>query len=192
MYRWMRNAHLLVGLLSVPMLLMYGLSAIGMAHPTWFSAKPQVREQVVQINPAPAGSDGRALARDLMQQCGLRGVLKAVQPTATGYHLEFGRVGTSYAVDYDRISGEARIRTTTLTFMGMLNRLHHIGTVRSPSLAVNALGALVLLVSVCVVWLAASGIYLWFQFHRERVIGSVLLALSLSYGLTLMILIRFA
>ena len=192
MYRWMRNAHLILGLLCVPMLLMYGISAIQMSHTQWFSLKPQVSERTVRLAPAPEANDGRALARELMEQSGLRGVLKALKPTPGGYHLEIGRVGTSYAVDYDRQTGEATIRTTTLPFMGMLNRIHHLGTVRTPALAVNALGWLVLLVSLCLILLALSGIYLWFQFHQEWVIGAVLLALSLGYGLAFLILIRVA
>jgi hypothetical protein len=192
MYRWMRNAHLVLGLLAVPMLLMYGISAIGMDHHGWFTGKPRVSERAAQLNPAPDRGDARALARALMQQCGLRGVLKSVEPRTDGFRLEIGRVGTSYAIDYNQDTREATIQTTTLTLMGMLNRLHHIGTVRSPSLAVNVLGALVLVVSVCLILLALSGIYLWFQFHRERVIGTVLLALSLAYGLTFIVLIHVA
>ena len=192
MYRWMRNAHLILGLVALPMLLMYGISAIGMSHPAWFSGKRQVNEKVVQFYPSPEKYDGRALARELMQQFGLRGVLQTVEPTPHGYHLQIARVGTSCAIDYNQQTGEAKIRTTTLTFMGMLNRVHHIGTVRSPSQAVNALGVLVFFASVCLILLALSGIYLWFQFHRERVIGALLLALSLGYGLTFMILIRIA
>ena len=192
MYRWMRNAHLLLGLVSLPMLLMYGISAVQMAHPKWFAMKPQIAETKAQLKPLPENYDGRVLAREIMEQCGVRGVLNKVEPQPNGYHLEISRVGTSYSVDFDQRTREARIQTTTLTFMGMVNRLHHIGTVRSPSLAVNALGVLVFAVSACLVLLALSGIYLWFQFHRERMIGALLLALSLAYGLTFVILIRMA
>jgi len=190
MYRWMRNAHLILGLLCVPMLLMYGISSIQMSHTKWFSMKPRVSEQTARL--APEGNDGRALAREIMEQNGLRGVLKTLELTPGGYHFEIGRVGTSYSIDYHRQTGEARIRTTTFTFMGMLNRIHHIGTVRSPSLAIDALGGLVLLVSVCLILLALSGIYLWFQFHQERLIGTALLAASLAYGLTFVVLIHIA
>jgi hypothetical protein len=76
--------------------------------------------------------------------------------------------------------------------MGMLNHLHHIDGFRTPSLAVDILGVFVLLVSISLIVLALSGIYLWFQFHQERKIGALLLALSLGYSLTLMILIRVA
>ena len=40
--------------------------------------------------------------------------------------------------------------------------------------------------------LALTGIYLWFKIHTERVIGSILLAVSLGFSLTLIMLIRTA
>lgn len=40
--------------------------------------------------------------------------------------------------------------------------------------------------------LGASGIYLWFAHHKERVIGGVLLALGLGWGLTTLVLTRMA
>ena len=40
--------------------------------------------------------------------------------------------------------------------------------------------------------LGLTGIYMWFKLHTERVSGAVLLALSLSYSLTLIYLIRTA
>ena len=50
----------------------------------------------------------------------------------------------------------------------------------------------VALVSVALIVLSLTGIYLWFKIHTERVIGIILLALSLGYSLTLIVLIRTA
>jgi hypothetical protein len=38
--------------------------------------------------------------------------------------------------------------------------------------------------------MGATGIYLWFCLHEERVIGSILLLLGLVYGLTSLIWAR--
>ena len=49
------------------------------------------------------------------------------------------------------------------------------------------------LVSAALVLLGLSGIYLWFESHKERVVGAALLTISLGYSLTtLMILLRLA
>lgn len=127
-----------------------------------------------------------------MVECGVRGVLSEVRPTPDGYHLAMENLGTTYEADYTNQTQEAKIRTTTGTFMGMLNRLHHVKGFRSPSQAVDLVGGLVLLASLTLILLGLTGIYLWFQFHEERKIGAVLLGLSLAYSLTLMILIRAA
>jgi hypothetical protein len=50
----------------------------------------------------------------------------------------------------------------------------------------------VALISVALIVLSLTGIYLWFKIHTERVIGIILLVLSLGYSLTLIVLIRTA
>jgi len=76
--------------------------------------------------------------------------------------------------------------------MGMLNRIHHIGRLWHEFTLTNVWAVFVGLVSVALMVLSVTGIYLWFKIHTERVIGSILLALSLGYGLTLIVLIRTA
>jgi len=56
----------------------------------------------------------------------------------------------------------------------------------------NAWGALVAVLSLALFVIGATGIYLWFKLHQERVIGAILLTLSLGYSLTLMVLARNA
>ena len=71
MYPTLRTIHLLCGTFALPMLLMYGVSAVQMAH-----------TQVVLIDTYNLGcghalsreySDGRLLARELMTQGAVRG-----------------------------------------------------------------------------------------------------------------------
>jgi hypothetical protein len=47
-------------------------------------------------------------------------------------------------------------------------------------------------VSTALILLGLTGIYLWFKLHNERIVGAILLTISLSYSLTLMILLRVA
>lgn len=55
MRKWMRNIHLLMGLLSLPFLLMYGLSAVQMAHPKWFKPQPVLTKQTIAVSPEQVG-----------------------------------------------------------------------------------------------------------------------------------------
>ena len=139
--------------------------------------------------PLPAGNhDARAIARQLMDQHGLKGELAQVRDT----RFRIVRPGTVYEVDYSPETGVAKVKTNVANFMGMLNRIHHIGGLWHDFTLTNVWSVFVGIVSAALIILAISGIYLWFKIHTERVIGVVLLALSLGYSLTLIVLIRMA
>ncbi len=191
MYRWLRNIHLYLGLFSMPLVLTYGVSSVQMAHGSWFKIKPAIVEMEVAVQPERA-TDGRALARELMDRYGLRGDLQQVQPTASGFSLRIGRLGTFYQVNYSRKTGKASVRTTVAPFMGMLNRIHHVSGFWHDFTPLNLWGALVGIVSTGLILLGLTGLYLWFHDHEERKVGAVLLALNLAYCVTLMVLMRIA
>jgi len=191
MYRWFRNTHLVTGLLAVPFLLMYGLSAVQMSHAGWFSLKPTVTETTVTVASSPI-NDGRALARILMDQNHVRGEIRQVKATGSGFQLRIEHPGTVYRVDYSSKTREAVIRTSVAPFMGMLNRIHHLAGLHNASLILDIWGGWVVAVSLCLFLLGLTGIYMWFRLHKERAIGSILLAVSLAYSLALILLIRTA
>lgn len=191
MYRLMRSLHLGLGQFFLFFLLMYGASAVQMAHPAWFPMEPAVTEERLAVDPALAGS-APALAHLLREEHGLRGDLQRVDETPGGLSLRIVRPGTVHDVEYDRAAGAAQVRTSVATFMGMLNRIHHVGGLWHEYALINVWGLLVGLVSVGLVLLALSGIYLWFRIHRERRAGALVLGASLAVSLTLMVLIRLA
>jgi hypothetical protein len=190
MYRLLRNTHLFLGLAAFLFVLMYGLSAVQMAHDTWFSMKPVVTEMRVSVAP-DTSDDPRAVARQL-RDVGVRGELGDVSDTAAGYKFEVARPGTNYQVEYTRATREAKIKVSTAGFMGMLNRIHHLRGLGHDFGLINAWGVCVGLVSAVLILLGLTGIYLWFKIHSERVIGVALLAINLGICVTLLVLIRTA
>ena len=190
MYRLLRNTHLFLGLAAFLFVLMYGLSAVQMAHETWFSMKPVVTEMRVSVAP-DTSDDPRAVARQL-RNAGVRGELGDVAQTAAGYKFAVARPGTNYQVEYTRATREAKVKVSTAGFMGMLNRIHHLAGLGHDFGLINAWGVCVGLVSAALILLGATGIYLWFKIHSERVIGVVLLAINLGICVTLLVLIRTA
>lgn len=191
MYRWLRNIHLWLGLLSSLFLLSYAASSVQMAHNTWFNLKPKVTESTIRLGPA-ANGEPRAAARELMDVHGFRGELQDVRESPNGFMFQISRPGTVYDAEYLRVSGEVRVRTRRDTFMGTLNRIHQLAGLWHDYGILNVWGALVGLISAGLIILAATGIYLWFKIHTERTVGAILLALSLSYTLPLIALIRLA
>ena len=188
MYTWMRNTHLLLGLSTLWFILMYAVSSVQMAHPRWFRAHPDVAETTYAL---PANLDGaRPAARELMDGHGLRGELSDVRPGPQLVRFRIVRPGTVYEVAYTPASGEAKVRTNTAAFMGMLNRIHHVQGIWHEYGLINVWGAFVGVVSIALIGMALTGIYMWFKLHKERVTGGAILAASLVYGIGLMIAIR--
>lgn len=190
MYKWIRNTHLLIGLFAFLFLLMYGVSAVQMAHNRWFNNKPAVTESEIAVT---AGvTDARAVARELMDRHGLRGELAQVRKSGDGLSFRVVRPGTVYEVAYSPETGNAKVKTNVANLMGMLNRIHHIGGLWHDFTLTHVWAVFVGLVSLALILLSLTGIYLWFKIHSERVVGVILLTLSLGYSLTLIVLIRTA
>jgi len=190
MYKVLRNTHLFLGIAAFLFVTMYGLSSVQMAHQTWFSMKPQVTETRLTVSPETS-EDPRAIAAEL-RRAGLRGEMRDVETNAAGYRIYIQRPGTFYRIDYTRATREAKVRIQTTGFMGMLNRIHHIGGTWHDYWLINVWGIFVALVSVTLILLGATGIYLWFKTHGERAIGVVLLAINLGICVTLLVLVRTA
>ena len=187
-HRALRNTHLLLGLFCCLWLLMYGVSSLQMAHNRWFVLRPEV---TIAHLPLPPGADGaRAVARELMDAHIVRGEVTQVRTVDTTLAFTVVRPGTVYQVEYAPATGGTIVRESRAGFMGMLNRLHHVGGVAHGYWLINAWGVFTGIVSASLVGIGLTGIYWWFQMHRERKIGGVLLAVSLTWSVTLMIALR--
>ncbi len=190
MYTLLRNLHLALGLFSAVFLLAYALSAAQMAYPLY---RPQSTETVTVIHvPRELDPSPRALAQWLMDRHDHRGDVTDITTTPLGLSLTIVRPGTTHRVVFDSRDRAAHVTTSTTNAIGMLNRIHHVGGVRHEYWAANAWGWFLLAVSVCLLALAISGVVMWFQRHRERRMGLVVLVAGLAWGLGLLILIRTA
>jgi hypothetical protein len=191
MYKIIRNVHLLLASFSLPFLIMYGVSAVQMSHSTWFQMKPAVVEREMSL--ASGQSDARQLAREIMsRQPDMKGELSNVQTSASGLTLRIVVPGTVHEVRYDRASGIARIKTSVAGVMGMLNRLHHWAGFWHEPLSMKAWAGFVSVVSLGLLLLGASGIYMWFTRRPERRIGIALLTVNLIFAVTVLTLLRAA
>jgi len=189
MYTIIRNIHLLVASFSLPFLIMYGISAVQMSHSSWFQVKPAVTEREVSL--APGQADARTVSREIMnRQPGMKGELSNVQSTDAGLTLRIVVPGTVREVRYDRASGVARIKTSTAGVMGMLNRLHHWAGFWHEPASMKTWAVFVAVVSLGLLIVGASGIYMWFTRRPERRIGMALLAVNLAFAITILTLLR--
>ena len=190
MYRWLRNTHLVLGLLSSAFLIMYGVSAVQMSHNSWFAAEPHVT--ISNLPLAPAISDARVVARELMENHGLRGEIQQVAAKPDGVSFRLVRPGTIDEVHYDPATGAISIRETRLAIIGMLNRLHHAVGVDHDYWPMRVWGVFIGITSAALFVLGLTGVYLWFTLHQDRVAGIIILTASLAYTIPLLVMLRSA
>ena len=162
-----------------------------MSHGGWFPEKEIVTETSVSIDPEEATTP-RALARQLGQDHGLRGNLGRIRQNRKKIALRIVRPGTFHDVTYRIASDHASVRTIRGGFIDMINRIHHLAGFGHEYELLNVWEFFVGFVSVALFALGATGVYLWFKHYNERVIGVLLLGISLAYGFTLIVLIRVA
>jgi hypothetical protein len=189
-YRTLRTIHLLIGVTSVAFLLMYGVSAVQMAHNSWFRIKPGIREQRVALTPHIEGA--RQLARVLMDRGLVRGNVQQTATTPSGLTLRVVRPGTVSDISYDAATGVGIINTSTAGFIGMLNRLHHTAGLYHEYGLLNAWGWAIALISGLLITLGITGLWMCWLRRQERRLGVILLSANLAFSLTLLALIRSA
>ena len=126
-----------------------------------------------------------------MRTLGYAGEIGNTQMTPKGFRVTINRPGTAYAVTYDRTTGQTHVRRDSRSFLGMLNRLHHQNGLHHEDGRLNAWGWALALVSIALLTLGATGIYMWFQMRTERRIGTVLLAANLMISLGLLTALRW-
>lgn len=189
MYRLLRNVHLVTGLLSLWILLLYGLSSVQMAHWYLFPDTKEVVERTVPIE-SDAG-DPRAFERELRERHGVRGHMKSAETDGGGLRLHFHRpdVETDALFEGD---GTATITETSWGLLMWPGRLHHDAGIWWDDGWMNLWGAVVVGVSIACLLLGLTGIYLWWRLGIERRTGTILLLGSLVYTLGLIAAIRFA
>lgn len=191
MFRLMRNVHLILGLLFFSYALLFASSSLVIIYRPWLTLTRDDQVRTVRVPPDQAQTP-RALALELIRNQGLQGDLRDIQREAETIRFVIARPGTSSRVTYSAATGEAKIQTRREGFLETLVQLHTNHGFRHDFVPANVWATLSLLGSVGLFLLGATGIYLWFCHHQERVIGAVILGLGLVYSLTMLVLARTA
>jgi hypothetical protein len=174
MYWTLRGLHLSVALFSLIFLLAYGISAVDFAHRKWLPHASHTTEEKRKF--AAGITDARILAREW------RGELDSIENTP-GF-LKFFVIkplGTSYEVTYSITTGDATVQSTTGSFFRRLAWLHT---------SHEAWAVVVGFVSLLLLTLGVTGLYLWFKNHSERWIGIALLLAGSVVTLGLIVSMR--
>ena len=189
MFQLMRNTHLVLGVTFVLFAVMFAVSSLKIVYRTWFPDAPVDREDVVSVAPDTAANP-RALALELMASHGLSGDLRRAEEKDGEIRLTIGRPGAVSDVVYTAATSEAVIKTRRMDLGQFLVQLHVNHGLHHDFWPSQVWSALTFLTSIALFVLGGTGIYLWFSFHKERVIGGAILAVGLAWGLTTLYLCR--
>ncbi len=184
MYRKLRAIHLATAAFCLAFLGMYSVTAVQMAHRRWFPITPRVTRQTVPL--AAALNDARVVARQL----NLRGELGRGRISAGQISFRVARPGTVYLVTYRSDTGEAAVTATETGVAGALDRIHQSAGLTNRYLPLNAWSAILGLVSLGLLTIGATGLYLWFRNREDRLAGTILLVAGSGLALLLMVSMR--
>lgn len=176
MFRNLRALHLCTAVFAVAFLAMYAISALQMAHFRWFNIKPVVSAHDYRLAPSLAGARPVAVA---LAPYGVRGELRAIEWKGGDLRLRLVSTGATHEVTY-KPTGEAHVKTSANGLQAQLNALHRVA------------GLLPITASLALFLLGATGLCLWWQAHRERLRGVMLLAGACAFVIFLLTAIRFS
>jgi hypothetical protein len=191
MFRLMRNTHLIFGLAFFFMSEIFAISSLVIMYRPWLPNLNRDDMRTVSVGPEEAATP-RALALHLMLTAGLLGDLRQATEQQGSIRLVIARPGTQTTVEYSRATGEAQLRTRRFGIGETFVQLHVNHGFWHGFLPANLWSLLSLLGSIALFLLGASGTYLWFSLHDERIAGAVVLIAGLAVGLGSLIFSRVA
>jgi hypothetical protein len=187
LYPWTRDLHLYLGLWVSPFVLVFAASVILLNHPAipLGRAAAVTRTAAVQFPPALLTANGPARldsVREIMRQAGVKGEIGNLWVERGEKRFKIvvwqpGREITLFAYLDNRV--EITQRNTGL--LDALNYLHkspgpHMAAIRGNWLPTRVWGWLADATVYLLLFISASGIYLWAVLRAERRVGLLLLA----------------
>ena len=190
MYRPVRNVHLFLGLLFSVFLGMYAFSAAQMGHE--FLPQPYTEPVERELAVDPSSDGARALADQLIRDHGLKGSLQNVRTTSVSVAFYVFRMKDGHKVTWTRGADTAHVISGRPNLWEVFNRMHEVAGFSNPDWVENVWGVVLLLTSLGLLALGATGIYMWMKRKKERTLGVVLLASHLVVALALIAMMRAA
>lgn len=193
--RWLRKIHGWIGLWGAVMGLLFGTSGILLNHRAVMKIPAaQSQESNVQLplpNPAPENVDD--MAKWVQQQLALENVVvkKKEDPSKTvawgdktlkqpaHWMMSFTTPKMNVQADYWVGNSMVNAKRSDANFFAMLNNLHKgVGMSVAWVLLADTMAGSILLLSL-------TGVILWTQLNRRRVVGAAIVGASLSTMLAL-------
>ncbi len=187
MFRLMRNVHLALGVAFFFVALLFALSSVVIIYRPWFPSGTERTQTATQLQP---GLEARAAALALMSSKEVQGELRNVRPAGEDLKFLIWRPGTQVDVVYTPKTGETKLDRRRYNFYETLVQLHVNHGFWHDFLPANLWALLSLGVSLGLLLLGASGIYLWYKHPQERRIGNILLVIGFAVPIVTLFVTR--
>lgn len=178
--RFNRRAHLYLGLILLPWVLMYGLSSLLISHQSWFRPATEQKWEPLYERPyqraLPEGADVREVAYEILRENGLDGAFYHQRPNRGELritrHTFFDQIRLTYLVDAQKIRAERQ----QMPWHQVIIRMHFRGGYHQPSFLNKLWGVVVDITCVAIVAWVATGLIMWWRLARVRATGALALA----------------
>lgn len=187
---WNRKGHYYLGLYFLFFLWLFAFSGLLLNHSSWkFTEFWPMRRVSSFERPVvfPATGSNVDRARDLMRQLGIAGEIDWAAKRADPNSFEFrvNRPGHNFSIIAHAGQGSAKVEHTEINTWGVMRALHTFTGVRGTDDGNDRDWALTTVwvlsmdaVSVGLILMVCSGLYLWFGLPAKRKFGATALALG--------------
>lgn len=180
---WIRDLHLYFGLFISPFIILFAVTTIIFNH-TWKPWDNQASivelEMSVQV---PEGIEGVEQAKAVMKQVGISGEIMNIFKRRNRLTIPVRKPGYNASIQVNLETGIAVVEERELDFWDGLMYLHkspgpHVANIRGNWVFTRIWTYLVDGVVYLVLFISASGIYLWLILKAERKIGLIVVGVG--------------
>lgn len=186
-----RKLHNYLGLYFLLFLWLFAGSGLVLNHSKWSVAQFwKARRETTAERPirVPTSTGDAGAVADVMRQFAIVGEVNEVTRDSTGrFDFQVVRPGHVWRVEARLDSARARVTTIELNAWGVLDAMHKFTGVsmddpsRTRDWALTRLWSFAMdALSLGLIVLVASGVYLWYRFPEKRRVGFVALALGVA------------
>jgi hypothetical protein len=192
-YALIRSLHLYFGLFISPFILLFAISVLVMNHPLFLDRLFPVREIEPEYRQLYAfefaGSDS-LMAKKLLRLVNLDGEIDWITRTDTLFSFPLNKPGLTRWISLNRLTGKVTITGKEFGFFGATRYLHtmpgqHNARMRGNSLLIKLWRVATDTLVYVVLFVSASGVFLWYYLRPERTLGIV----SMGVGLVFLVVI---
>lgn len=178
-YPPVRALHLYAGLFVSPFILIFSLSVLALNHAGWLNKKSPVQKETeikTRIDKFPADTSDLSTAKDIIYKLKIDGEVDFISKRANHFSFPVTRPGLRLYIDVDTLTKDVSIKTETEGTLRAMNYLHkmpgpHNENIRGNSTFLKAWRVLADTVVYLLLFLSASGVFLWYFLKVERKIG---------------------